>query len=215
MSINKYLQQQKRWMAKRYKRVIGFVATMLVLAQGVLAFLSWVITSVFAETNMHSLLSSDGIRWMFGHFISNLTSPVIVWILLQAMAFGAVYKSGLPLLFDKRFKRQYRQVFGLKVVIAELCVYFIIISWLAFGPQGMLLGVTGHLYPGVFSQSVIAQISFLLILVSITYGGIIAKIKAMDDVYDMLTVGLASSAPILLLYILGKQLYCSLHFVFV
>ena len=122
MSINKYLQQQKRWMAKRYKRVIGFVATMLVLAQGVLAFLSWVITSVFAETNMHSLLSSDGIRWMFGHFISNLTSPVIVWILLLAMAFGAVYKSGLHLLFDKRFTRQYRQVFGLKVVIAELCV---------------------------------------------------------------------------------------------
>ena len=106
-------------------------------------------------------------------------------------------------------------MFGLKVVIAELCVYFIIISWLAFGPQGMLLGVTGHLYPGVFSQSVIAQISFLLILVSITYGGITAKIKAMDDVYNMLTVGLPSSAPILLLYILGKQLYCSLHFVFV
>ena len=37
----------------------------------------------------------------------------------------------------------------------------------------------------------------------------------MDDVYDMLTVGLASSAPILLLYILGKQLFCSLLFVFV
>ena len=106
-------------------------------------------------------------------------------------------------------------MFGLKVVIAELCVYLIIISWLAFGPQAMLLGVTGHLYPGVFSQSIVAQISFLLILVSITYGGITAKIKAMDDVYDMLTVGLASSAPILLLYILGKQLFCSLLFVFV
>lgn len=161
------------------------------------------------------MLSSDGIRWMFGNFISNLTSPVIVWILLLAMAFGAVYKSGLHLLFDKSLKRQYRQLFGLKVVIAELCVYFIIISWLAFGPQAMLLGVTGHLYPGVFSQSIVAQISFLLILVSITYGGINAKIKAMDDVYDMLTVGLASSAPILLLYILGKQLFCSLLFVFV
>ena len=164
---------------------------------------------------MHSMLSSDGIRWMFGNFISNLTSPVIVWILLLAMAFGAVYKSGLHLLFDKSLKRQYRQLFGLKVVLAELCVYFIIISWLAFGPQAMLLGVTGHLYPGVFSQSIVAQISFLLILVSITYGGINAKIKAMDDVYDMLTVGLASSAPILLLYILGKQLFCSLLFVFV
>ena len=161
------------------------------------------------------MLSSDGIRWMFGNFISNLTSPVIVWILLLAMALGAVYKSGLHLLFDKSLKRQYRQLFGLKVVIAELCVYFIIISWLAFGPQAMLLGVTGHLYPGVFSQSIVAQISFLLILVSITYGGINAKIKAMDDVYDMLTVGLASSAPILLLYILGKQLFCSLLFVFV
>ena len=161
------------------------------------------------------MLSSDGIRWMFGNFISNLTSPVIVWILLLAMAFGAVYKSGLHLLFDKSLKRQYRQLFGVKVVIAELCVYFIIISWLAFGPQAMLLGVTGHLYPGVFSQSIVAQISFLLILVSITYGGINAKIKAMDDVYDMLTVGLASSAPILLLYILGKQLFCSLLFVFV
>ena len=161
------------------------------------------------------MLSSDGIRWMFGNFISNLTSPVIVWILLLAMAFGAVYKSGLHLLFDKSLKRQYRQLFGLKVVLAELCVYFIIISWLAFGPQAMLLGVTGHLYPGVFSQSIVAQISFLLILVSITYGGINAKIKAMDDVYDMLTVGLASSAPILLLYILGKQLFCSLLFVFV
>lgn len=152
MSMNKYLQQQKQWMTKRYKRVIGFVVTMLVLAQGVLAFLSWVITSVFAETNMHSMLSSDGIRWMFGNFISNLTSPVIVWILLLAMAFGAVYKSGLHLLFDKSLKRQYRQLFGLKVVLAELCVYFIIISWLAFGPQAMLLGVTGHLYPGVFHK---------------------------------------------------------------
>ena len=48
MSMNKYLQQQKQWMTKRYKRVIGFVVTMLVLDQGVLAFLSWVITSVFA-----------------------------------------------------------------------------------------------------------------------------------------------------------------------
>lgn len=214
LGMKEKILQQKRWLTKRYKHILGLVATMLVLGQGVLAFLSWVITSVFADTSIHSLLSSDGIRWLFGHFISNLTSPVIVWILLLAMAFGAVYKSKLHLFLLKKHKLQYRQVFGLKVVIIEVLIYCAVISWLALGPQAMLLGVTGHLYPGIFSRSIVAQISFLLILVSVTYGAITATIKGMDDIYDMLTIGLSYSAPILLMYILSKQLYSSLLFVF-
>ena len=72
----------------RIKRIVGQTVLLLAIAQIVLVLVSWLIAAAMPELAVRSLLSSEGIRWFFGHFIRNLATPFLVWILLLCIAFG-------------------------------------------------------------------------------------------------------------------------------
>ena len=62
--------------------MLAMVALSLALAEVMLILVSWLLTAAVPEASMRSLLSSEGIRWFFGHFSDNLATPVLVWLLL-------------------------------------------------------------------------------------------------------------------------------------
>ena len=50
---------------------LGYVVIVLFLAQIAVILLSWLITAANPDWALHSLLSSEGIRWFFGSLITN------------------------------------------------------------------------------------------------------------------------------------------------
>lgn len=176
---------------------------------------SWFVTVVFPTLPVRSMLSSEGIRWFLGQYTSNLASPLLVWLVLAGMTYGALRSSGLSRAIMYFSNISYRQRFALKVVAAELIFFAIVFFLMTFLPQAILLSVTGELFPSSFSRSLIPFICFLLTLFSITYGLINASFTSLTDIFCSLTSGITAISPWLVIYVFVIQLYYSILFVVV
>ena len=162
------------------------------------------------DFTIHSLLSSEGIRWFCSTFTENLLSPIFVWLILSFMAYGAVTSCGviksdvkngnapgnsadMPYLFRRRH--------AIRIVFAEIIISVCIMLCLTVVPHATLLNATGHLYPSSFSQIIIPYI-------------MCGTIRSVSDIYKTLSIGLSELDKLIPLYILTVQLYYSLRFVF-
>ena len=114
------------------KRVVGYLSLSFVLALMVLALLSWLLSATTGD-GVHSLLSSEGIRFFFGSFVDIVLQPALVWILVLAMAWGCMCKSGITGAFRKPISRRQRQSIILLMVI--LAVYVGVILMLLWCPM--------------------------------------------------------------------------------
>lgn len=176
---------------------------------------SWFVTVVFPTLPVRSMLSSEGIRWFLGQYTSNLASPLLVWLVLAGMTYGALRSSGLSRAIMYFSNISYRQRFALKVVVAELIFFAIVLFLMTFLPQAILLSVTGELFPSSFSRSLIPIVCFLLTLFSITYGLINTSFTSLTDIFNSLTSGITAISAWLVIYVFVIQLYYSILFVVV
>ena len=209
-------------MIKR-SRLLSYAALALLLAQVALFLVSWLITAARPEIAMHSLLSSEGLRWFFGQFVQNLATPVLVWLLLLSVAYGCVVSSGLGdalrVCFGASKKAEasplsYRQRFALRAVVFELGLVIIAMLLLTAVPHASLLSVTGQLFPSSFSASIVPVVAFALCLFSITYGVMSGRFHSVPEIFRSISAGIAPTTPLWLLYILAAELYFSVRFVF-
>ena len=176
---------------------------------------SWFVTVVFPTLPVRSMLSSEGIRWFLGQYTSNLASPLLVWLVLAGMTYGALRSSGLSRAIMHFSNISYRQRFALKVVVAELILFAIVLFLMTFLPQAILLSVTGEFFPSSFSRSLIPIVCFLLTLFSITYGLINTSFTSLTDIFNSWTSGITAISPRLVIYVFVIQLYYSILFVVV
>lgn len=190
-------------------RAVGVASLVLVVAQVALVLVSWLLSAT-AMAGVRSLLSSEGVRWFFGHFTGWLASPPLAWLLLLAMAVGALSRSGL---LDAR-RSDYRQRMGLLLALVVLLAYVAVLLALTAIPHAVLLGATGRLFPSPFSRALVPVASFGAIVVSVCYGWASGTLSSLSDVVDSLTFGIRRAAPCFLLYILLIQFCESLRFVF-
>lgn len=196
------------------KRFLSYSALCLGIAQLLLILSSWILTAAMPDVAMRSLLSSEGIRWFFGNFVENLATPVLVWMLLIGIAYGAFQYSGLAACITQRQPRSYRERFALRMVAVEVLLLVGIVMLLTLLPQGILLSVTGNLFPSSFSKSVVAIIAFIVSLASVSYGMLSGRTNTLESVFSSLTAGMIYLAPFCILYVLAAQLYFSAKFVF-
>lgn len=212
----------------RMKSKLGWTVLVLVTAQLALILLSWLITAAFPELPIRSLLSSEGVRWFFGSFTANQLTPLLAWFITAAMAVGACVRSRLWAAFctkmsgllhrrdstDGRQGLHYRERIGLRLALAEFMVYVIIMLLLTVVPHAILLSVTGELFPSAFSSSLIPSLSFVLIVMSLSYGVASGTVDSVARMHRVLVGGLEVGARIVPAYIIGVQLYMSLLYVF-
>ena len=200
------------------KNKLGIITVVLFLVQLLIIFFSWIITAAMPELSMHSLLSSEGIRWFFGSFARNQYANVLI-----AMALGILYKSGLyaalKQLLRVVFTREilhfhYQQKVGLIVVVAEMIAFFIIMASLSLIPHAILLSVIGELFPSSFALSIIPSISFFIIIASISYGYITQSIRSFEIMYEFLVSGIKVLAYFFPLCFMVNQLIASIIFIF-
>ena len=212
----------------RMKSKLGWTVLVLVTAQLALILLSWLITAAFPELPIRSLLSSEGVRWFFGSFTANQLTPLLAWFITAAMAVGACVRSRLWAAFctkmsgllhrrdstDGRQGLHYRERIGLRLALAEFMVYVVIMLLLTVVPHAILLSVTGELFPSAFSSSLIPSLSFVLIVMSLSYGVASGTVDSVARMHRVLVGGLEAGARIVPAYVIGMQLYMSLLYVF-
>ena len=190
--------------------IVGWLALVLLCLQIMLGIVSWVLTAAMPEQFLRSLLSAEGIRWFFGNFVENLCSPVLVWLLLIALAYGALHGSGL-LCFERS---EYRQRIALRLVLLELVVFTLVMLALTIVPHAILLNVMGGLIDSSFSRSILPYVCFSVIVMSISFGVMSDKMKSVGEVFHALSSGIGKAAPLFLIYVLAVQLYCSVVYLF-
>lgn len=212
----------------RMKSKLGWTVLVLVTAQLALILLSWLITAAFPELPIRSLLSSEGVRWFFGSFTANQLTPLLAWFITAAMAVGACVRSRLWAAFctkmsgllhrrdstDGRQGLHYRERIGLRLALAEFMVYVVIMLLITVVPHAILLSVTGELFPSAFSSSLIPSLSFVFIVMSLSYGVASGTVDSVARMHRVLVGGLEAGARIVPAYVIGVQLYMSLLYVF-
>lgn len=182
----------------------------LVVAQLLLVFVSWLITAAMPDYFTHTLLSAEGIRWFFGRFVENLSSFMLVWLLLISIALGALLRSGL-LSFDRQ---SYRQRVAMRFVAFEFLLFLVVILALTLVPHAILLNVMGSIWMSSFTKSVVPYTCLAVLVMSLSFGVMSHRLRNLEDVYHAAYYGVKMMAPLFLLYVLAVQLYSSVIYLF-
>ena len=190
------------------RRLAAWLGCVLLLAEVILIFVSWLLSATMTE-GVRSLLSSEGIRWFFGSFVGIMASPLLVWLLLSLIALGSLQKSGLLAM-----QQSYREKVALRSALLLLILYVVVILLLTVTPNAFLLSITGSLFPSAFSRSLVPVIAFGIVLMSISFGVMSGRINSLPAVLETLSFGISKGAELFVLYILIMQFYESLWFVF-
>lgn len=202
---------------RKIDKTLAYGALGIGIAQVAVIFTSWIISAIMTSSSVRSLLSPEGIRWFFGHFVDNLLNPLLVWMLILSIAIGCFIASGLSTAL-RRFVRHkplsFRERLGLQLSLMEFCVFIVAVILLALVPHAILLSAIGEMFPSSFSVSLVPIIAFCLGCLSITYGIVSGRLRTMSDVFSSLTLGITKMQPCWLYYILLVELYCSLRFAF-
>ena len=209
---------------------LGYIVLVLLVSQLALILLSWLVTAAFPELPMRSVLSSEGIRWFFGSFVSNQLSPLLIYFIMAVMAVGACVRSrlydalretlsntrsSLTTSSNHQHKVHYREKVGLRIALVEFIVYVIIMVLLTAIPHAILLSVTGQLFPSSFSSSFIPSLSLIIIIMSLTYGVASGTIDSVAKMHKILVGGLEVGSRLVPTYLIGIQLYMSIRYVFI
>ena len=191
------------------KKVLPYIVLALFGAELLLMLLSWILSAAMPMSGVRSMLSGEGIRWFLGHFAHVLATPVLVWLLLLAMAYGSIRHCGI---FEDRSSYRSRRALWLSALY--LIIYIGVVLLMAVMPHAVLLSATGDLWPSPFSASLVPLVAFGLLSMGVVYGVVAGIFLSFSDVYDALLHGIRQAAPLLLFYVLAAQLYYSLRFVF-
>lgn len=195
------------------KRFFPHIAVALFGVQLILMLVSWVWSAAFPESDVRSMLSSEGLRWFMGRFAEIVSTPLLSCLLLLAIAIGCFLRCGVTRIFWAS-RVSYRAHRALWMGGAVLVACVVVMLLLTAVPHAILLSATGELFPSPFSASLIPVIAFSICASSIVYGVIAGTFQSLHDVYEALLYGIRWAAPIFLFYILIIQFYESLLFVF-
>lgn len=190
------------------KRTLPYVALVLALAQLLLILTSWVWSAAMPLSGVRSMLSSEGIRWFLGHFAELMASPFLIWLLLGAMAYGAVVRC------RSLQGNSYRSSRARLISVFFLVIYVGVVLLLTVSPHAVLLSASGLLWPSPFSASLVPITVFGILLAAILYGVVAGTFQTLSEIYDSLVYGLSQCAPLLPVYVLFMQLFESFRFVF-
>ena len=193
------------------KRIVPYIALVLLLAEMVLILISWLLSAALPNSGVRSMLSGESIRWFLGHFGTILATPILSWLILAAIAIGCLRCCGV---FSHSSPYTYRERRALLIGGGTLLTCVVAVLLLTVVPHAVLVSATGGFFPSPFSYSLIPVISFSLCAFSIVYGLIAGTFQSLRDVYDTLLYCIRWAAPCILFYILLIQFHESLRFVF-
>lgn len=194
-------------------KLYAYIIIFLFVLEIILCFVSWIVSAVYNDLGIRSVISDDGIRWFWGHYSEFLATPILSWILLLSFACGTIKCSGVLQLFKKGRCCNFRERVAFYFIMFIALIYIIAIFFISMVPHAILLSATGDFYPSPFFSSLVPMVSFGLCLISVVYGGLSGNLNSVQDVCKSLFIGVGKWAPVLVLYVLLIQLYYTLCYV--
>lgn len=197
--------------SKQRHRFLGYCMVALAVGQLIVILLSWLLSAAMPDLMIHSLLSSEGIRWFFGRFSYNVATPMTTWLIVATIAYGCISSSGL-LGLHRPF--DFRQRLALRLMALEIVIFVFVLASLTLVPHAVLLSIDGYVFSDILSASIIPYVSFCACVASVSYALMSGKYSSVEDIFNMFCVGFRKLAPLFVFYVLATQLVCSVLFVF-
>ena len=167
---------------------------------------SWLLTKEPKNQRMPSLLSIDRIGSSGKAAVRSHESSISAnWAM----------RSSLTNSSNNRYRFHYREKVGLRIALIEFIVYVVVMILLTAIPHAILLSVTGQLFPSSFSSSFIPSLSFVITIMSLTYGVASGTIDSVVKMHKILVGGLEVGSKFIPTYVIGIQLYMSVIYVFI
>ena len=195
---------------ERIRHLFANVILLLIVAELLLVFASWLWAATTTTEGMRSLISEEGVRWLFGNFTDILSGPWLVHLLLLSMAGGNLWRSGLLRMSSK----SYRGRLAIRLTIITFLLFVVVLLLLIAVPHAILLSATGAVFPSPFSRAIVPLFSLGVVLVSTVHGWASGRYVSFADIVGSWSYGISQAAPLFVLYVLLMQLYKSLLFVF-
>ena len=162
---------------------------------------------------VRSLLTGEGLRWLFGNMAYGLLSPLLVWLLMAAMAWGCL--KGSRIFSPNGNASSYRsKSVALRVAVLLTLVYVAVIALLTLLPHAVLLSPTGTLWHSPFSRALIPLLCLGTMLFGVAYGLVARTFTSLQDIIKAMLDGLCSAAPLLFAYMLLMPLVQACCYVF-
>lgn len=190
-------------------KIVARLVFLLIVVELLLVLLSWLLSATQTE-GVRSLLSSEGIRFMFSQFTNMLLKPQLIWLILLAMAGGCVWQSGVLRSSQVAFRRR----FALRVSLSVLVVMLLGIASLVFMPHAVLLSSTGRIWPSPFSRALVPMASGVAVVASSCYGLLSRTFTSLNDIFSSLNWGIQQASPLIILCLLLLQFYGACCYVF-
>ena len=196
--------------SKQLQRHLGVFIIILVVAQLMIILLSWLLSAALPDLSAHSLLSSEGIRWFFGQFSSNIAPPRTAWLIVAVIAYGCLSSCGI---LELKHPLDFRQRVAIRFVVFEIVVFVAIILLLTLMPHAVLLSIDGDICSGSLANSIIPYLSLVVCVTSITYAYLSGRCNTKAELFDMLCEGNRQLSPLFIIYVLLTQLVYSVLYV--
>lgn len=190
------------------KRSLPYIALTLAVGELLLVMGSWILSAALPMSGIRSMLSGEGIRFFLGHFADLLATPLLVWLLLLAMAYGVLLRSGII-----SGARSFRSSRARLIALLFAATYLAVVLLMALVPHAVLLSASGTLWPSPFSASLVPLTAFGLAMVAAVYGIVAGTITSLADIYESFVDGLRRAAALLPICLLLVLICESLRFI--
>lgn len=191
---------------KSKSKIFVLLSLFLLILQTLTILGSWIVSAMWPSIGINSLLSGRGLRWFLGRMPENLADTTLVWIILSCIIVGALVWSELPKKIITYSQNDYRERFSVLVFMFIILLSFLVCAVMAYFPHSSFLGVTGHLFPGPFLSAVFFILGLGLFLGIAVYMILSGKADTYDSILDACVYGLQKAAPLIVIYLLLKEL---------
>ena len=163
------------------ERKLSLFIFYLLLAQVAVVLVSWLLTAMMPTSSYHTLLSGEGVRWMFRSFSKTASSPLVTIVLFWWIA--------AKILNDSGYLKGHSALMSV-VLLAAVCAMFV--ACLLLLPYeghagGLLLSATGGLRSSPLAMAMPYLLPLLLSAVAIIYGFSTRKWRVISDPFVALT----------------------------
>ena len=191
---------------KNKSKIFILSAVTLLLLQALTILLSWIVSALWPALNIKSLLSGSGLRWLLSGFAQNLSSEFLVWLIICSVFIGCFVWSELPKKIIWYTKNDYRERFAVNTFLSIVALAVILCVTMAVVPRSSFLSVSGHLYPGPFVRAACMILCMSIFGGSVAFLLLTGKVKDFETAEKACVFGLQSAVPVIIIYILLKQL---------
>lgn len=194
--------------------ISAYTCLVLFVLQIAVVMGSWVASVLYPELAIRSMFVGESVRWFWSTLADNMSSTILVWLLLSGAMTELFVGGGLSQAIVSYKQTTDYERMALMVVAWELVAMFIVLFLLAFVPHAVLLSALGTITPNSYLDSFVIMLILGVCIMSLTYGMVTGRYASFVDAYGAAASGVATTAPLVIVYLLAAELYCSVVWVF-